>query len=651
MLNFGKIFRTISILAVLLVGFSASAQKIILPYGATGNGTFVVPPCVTSVTVQAWGAGGGGGYRQAAGSVGGYGSAGGGGGAYETLTLPVVPGETLIYEIGKGGTGGTDGTAVVCKWTSVKNGTDSFLKRGSAKLIAAEGGKGALDNTVLNNTLTYGFGGISTTSAGKNGGKGGNAGKVNKVDFGGGGGGAGHPGGNGGNGSSGTAGASSLSNILGGAGGKGGDNSSTENPKAPGSPGIEFGGGGGGSLKFSTGTTAGVSPKGGDGADGGIIITYIVNAAPTASVTTTTGTICPGDTANFTITGTKGGKVEYNLNGGTPLFILLSSAGTATISVPNATSSQTLDLMTVTFNGCLTDVTGQSVTKTVSPFPTLGELSATTACEGGSSIITATGLTPSSVTTIMYITSLTGSTAATINVTADINGNASYVTPNLPISYNGVVVTITKAKSASGCETVFINKSFTILIAKKGAASVSVNTPTSCSDHNALFTITGTAGATVTYKLNNGTNAQLVLKSNGTAVVEVAAATASQTITLVSIDNNGCAVPLSGTATFTIGGTTTWNGSAWSNGEPTLNKQAVIAGNYLVSANMNACTLTVINNAVIRIPASKSVTVQGAIKNNANSLNLSLKAMEISFKLITVLKTSLSYRSKEPLPT
>lgn len=282
--NKNGVKQTFFVLVFLFCTCIVYAQQVVLPLsygsagvGADGKGVFKVPSCgVSQIKIEIWGAGGGGGYRQLAGNSGGYGSAGGGGGAYEILTLSVMPGEIIQYEIGKGGSGGSDGTANGGAWTNIKNGKNTVLKREDGTIvISVAGGKGALDNTVQNNTSSgsnvYGQGGIKTTTNGYNGGKGGTA-----ASNGGGGGGAGSPGKNGGNGGNGTGGASSVNNLLGGSGGAGGANVAIPAPVGTGKTGNGFGGGGGGSLKFSTSTTAISSPLGGAGANGGIVITYTV---------------------------------------------------------------------------------------------------------------------------------------------------------------------------------------------------------------------------------------------------------------------------------------------------------------------------------------------------------------------------------------
>jgi hypothetical protein len=93
-----------------------------------------------------------------------------------------------------------------------------------------------------------------------------------------------------------------------------------------------------------------------------------VNPLPTASVVAN-GTICAGDNASFTITGTPGAVVTYNINGGLSQTVTLTG-GTATITVNGATANQTLNLVSVsiTATGCTQTLTG-SATVTVNPKP------------------------------------------------------------------------------------------------------------------------------------------------------------------------------------------------------------------------------------------------------------------------------------------
>jgi hypothetical protein len=64
---------------------------------------------------------------------------------------------------------------------------------------------------------------------------------------------------------------------------------------------------------------------------------------------------------------------------------------------------------------------------------------------------------------------------------------------------------------------------------------------------------------------------------------------------------------------------TTWNGSAWSNGTPDITTRVFITGLYTQAANLSACTIEVSNNAVVDIPAGYTVTINGYLHVNTGS--------------------------------
>ncbi|HEY0109984.1 MAG TPA: nidogen-like domain-containing protein, partial [Fibrella sp.] len=98
-------------------------------------------------------------------------------------------------------------------------------------------------------------------------------------------------------------------------------------------------------------------------------VTITVNVtAPTASITGNGGAVCAGGNASFTLGGTSGATVTYNINNGSNATATLTG-GTATVAVPGATADQTLNLVSVTSGGCTTGLSGTS-TVTVNPGPT-----------------------------------------------------------------------------------------------------------------------------------------------------------------------------------------------------------------------------------------------------------------------------------------
>lgn len=123
----------------------------------SANGTWLVPPGVTKIVVEAWGAGGaGGGVNGSSGNtrVGG----GGGGGAYTKSNLAVVPGTTLTLIVGQGG----NPTAVN---QNGPNGGSTYIV-GFENELFAEGGRGGLRINASGDPASGGAGGSLAGSKG-----------------------------------------------------------------------------------------------------------------------------------------------------------------------------------------------------------------------------------------------------------------------------------------------------------------------------------------------------------------------------------------------------------------------------------------------------------------------------------------------------
>ena len=71
-------------------------------FSTKGSSSWTVPSGVTSITVKAWGAGGGSGSS----NLSGYSSGAGGGGGFAQGTISTTPGESLTVYVGGGGAGG-----------------------------------------------------------------------------------------------------------------------------------------------------------------------------------------------------------------------------------------------------------------------------------------------------------------------------------------------------------------------------------------------------------------------------------------------------------------------------------------------------------------------------------------------------------------
>ena len=234
---------------------TASSQTV---FTTTGANNWTVPADVRRVSAVVVGGGGGG-----AGSRGdrAQGNTGGAGGALAYGSFVVIPGETLIVNVGAaGGAGPNDSNGGL-------GGTSSILRNsltGATALISATGGTGGLTrNTAATTGGVPSWGSGVTVSGGGNGGAGGGA---TSNDTGGGGGGAGGYSGNGGAGGNAGAGTS----VTGGGGGGAGATNS----------GLGYSGGGTGVLGQGTSGNAGALNANGFGGSGGANGTQLAGGIP-----------------------------------------------------------------------------------------------------------------------------------------------------------------------------------------------------------------------------------------------------------------------------------------------------------------------------------------------------------------------------------
>jgi hypothetical protein len=311
----------ISTLLLVTIAFSQTTQTF------NSSGTFTVPAGVTTVSVQAWGAGGAGGGNTTTAD----GAGGGGGGAYSSTPLLIVaPGDHTVT-VGAGGLGVAGGIG--------QNGEDSWF--GTATTVLAKGGNGG-NPPVSGNGGIGGNGGAAASGFGTTKFSGGNGGRGRNNNTGHGGPGATSAG----TLANGTSGAATWTAITAptpvpvgaGAGAAGGSNTNngSDNTASPG------GGGGGAGDKNSGGSP---NTIGGFGADGQVIVSWI---CPTYALTinpTNNGPFCNVSSATITLqsatlpSGTY--TVTYNLSGATTatgntatMTFTAGSPGTGTISTP-----------------------------------------------------------------------------------------------------------------------------------------------------------------------------------------------------------------------------------------------------------------------------------------------------------------------------
>jgi hypothetical protein len=221
-----------------------------------------------------------------------------------------------------------------------------------------------------------------------------------------------------------------------------------------------------------------------------------VKALPTATISGTT-TICSGDTATITFTGTPDATVTYNINGNPNVSITLDALGVATLVTPALTVDTTYTLVSVASNGtpnCSQTLTGSAIV-TIKALPTATISATATICSGDTGTITFTG-TPNA--TVDFTAD-----AIPDQITLDGAGTATLTTPVLTANSTYTLVSVATNGTPNCSQTVL--GSATITVQALPTASISWNT-TICSGTTAVITFTGTANATVTYTDYLGAN-------------------------------------------------------------------------------------------------------------------------------------------------
>ena len=155
-------------------GFSTAATPAIftspITYSTAGTYSWIVPPGVTNICIEAWGAGGNGGSGISAGG----GGAGGGGGAYGYACFTVVPGTNYTVTVGAAGQASSLGTLIIANGGANGTSATSSTVNGT---FGAGGTSNASFSITGNNGSSYNGGCGQTNSArggnGANGGFGG----------------------------------------------------------------------------------------------------------------------------------------------------------------------------------------------------------------------------------------------------------------------------------------------------------------------------------------------------------------------------------------------------------------------------------------------------------------------------------------------
>lgn len=307
----------------------------------------------------------------------------------------------------------------------------------------------------------------------------------------------------------------------------------------------------------------------------------------TSTVATSNQTICLNSSIQ-NITYSFGGEATGVTVSGLPTGLTTNiNAGVLTISgTPSQTGTFNYQVTSV---GCTTNIIKQG-TITVISLPSVSSLTSNTPiCAGSNAVFTINGTAGSVVT---Y--TINGGSNQT--VTIPTSGQAT-VTITAPSS--NVVIALSNV-SLNSCSTTLSNTTTVDVRPVPSVTSLTSNTSI-CSGSNAVFTINGSANATVTYSVNGGTANTTTLNGSGVGTITLSNSTANISVTLSQINNGACSTSLTNTANVTV-----------------LTLPNVTA----LTSNSSICSGS---NAIFTITGTANATVSYSL-NGATSTNVTLNA-------------------------
>jgi gliding motility-associated-like protein len=336
-------------------------------------------------------------------------------------------------------------------------------------------------------------------------------------------------------------------------------------------------------------------------------VTINVASSPTAAISSATS-ICEGNNAIIDFIGTPTTTVTYAINGGASQSQLLDNSGSGTLTIPNVTNNQQINLISVTggSSGSCFQFLSQSIIVNVLPIPTASISAPSLICSGSSATINFSG-TPNAI--VSY--AIDG--GSTQIQPLDIVGQAVLIIPSVISTKTISLVTVSSVSSPLCFQN--LSQSIIINVSPIPTAVINVNPAVICANQNTTITFTGSPNATVFYT-TNGTNEQsTVLDSSGnsTIVMTNLLATTSYELKRVSFAGTGCSQLLLGTAVVTVNQIPTGSFTGdlvYCSGETTsVNLQSNLTG--------TAFSWTVIQNDVIGISSGTGSQISQTLETTS----------------------------------
>ena len=248
-------------------------------------------------------------------------------------------------------------------------------------------------------------------------------------------------------------------------------------------------------------------------------------SSPTATIVSAAN-ICDGSTASIDFIGTPNATVTFAINGGVNQTQLLDSSGVGTLTIPNVTTAQQIDLISVSEGATSTcsQNLSQSITVSTVAIPSASISAPISICSGNPATIIFTG-TPNAIVTY------TINSGSNQLQTLDNTGLATLIIPSVTTTLQVVLISVASASLPACFQN--LSQAVTINLITTPTATISAVTPI-CSGDSSTVNFTGTPNATITYAIDGGSNLFQTLDNSGQAVVIIPNVTTAKSIALIS---------------------------------------------------------------------------------------------------------------------
>jgi hypothetical protein len=333
-------------------------------------------------------------------------------------------------------------------------------------------------------------------------------------------------------------------------------------------------------------------------------VSVIVNPASVAGNISGGGvTVCTG--TNNTVLTLSGhtGTVQWQSSPNGATFTDISGETAATYTATNLTAT-TYYRAVLTSSPC-SPATTLSVSVTVNPAAVAGNItpSGATVCSGSNNtVLTLNG----SIGTIQWQSSPDN------NTFNDISGETGTTYTAIDLSattyYRAVVSSAPCSSATTASVTIAVGNTAVAGNINGGGIYCGGATVLTLSGYNGNIQWQSSSDNVAFNNIDGETDVTYNATVSGTAYYRV-------------VVTNGTCTDTSASVTVSGGTTTVWDGTAWSNGDPDASTAVVFAGNYTATADLNACSITVNDGAVI-IPSGIDVNLNGALTVNGGSFTL-----------------------------